>query len=180
MLTGYSGKLGFSIPTKWAFDQFAEISISDFAIDKVATSSTRETATKDFNITNSEGNNDDLQRINNIIQELADNNGLFQFVKSVGVKAFGETYTVETLLVTLMLKVDVGSSISTNNSNLGVTYNVTNGDVSFTLDDPIKELLTENNAALGADQVVKKVQQAAGTIKNGLTPIEYREQAMVA
>lgn len=79
-----------------------------------------------------------------------------------------------------MLKVDVGSSISTNNSNLGVTYNVTNGDVSFTLDDPIKELLTENNAALGADQVVKKVQQAAGTIKNGLTPVEYREQAMVA
>ncbi|MFT8725153.1 MAG: hypothetical protein ABF874_02300 [Liquorilactobacillus nagelii] len=105
MSTGYSGNLGFSIPTKWAFDQFAEISIGDFAIDKVATSSTRETATKDFNITNSEGNNDDLQKINNIIQELADNNGLFQFVKSVGVKAFGETYTVETPLVTLMLKV---------------------------------------------------------------------------
>jgi peptidoglycan hydrolase-like protein with peptidoglycan-binding domain len=167
MSTGYSGNLGFSIPTKWAFDQFAEISIGDFAIDKVATSSTRETATKDFNIANSEGNNDDLQKINNIIQELADNNGFFQFVKSVGVKAFGETYTVETPLVTLTLKVDVGSSISTNNSNLGVTYNVTNGDVSFTVDNPIKELLTENNAALGADQVVKKVQQAAGTIKNG-------------
>lgn len=167
MSTGYSGNLGFSMPDDWAFDQFAEISIGDFAIDKVATTSARETAVKQFNISNSAGSSDDLAKINSIIQSLADDNGIFQFVKSVSVKAFGETYTVETPLVDLSVKVDVGSSISTDSGETSVSYNVSNGDVSFSIDDPIKNLLTENAAALGADQITSEIQKVAGTIKNG-------------
>lgn len=167
MSTGYSGNLGYSIPDEWAFDQFSEISIGDFAIDKDATTSARETAVKQFNISNTAGSSDDLTKINSIIQSLADDNGIFQFVKSISVKAFGETYTIETPLVDLTLKVDVGSSISTDSGETSVSYNVSNGDVSFSIDDPIKNLLTENAAALGADQIISEIQKVAGTIKNG-------------
>lgn len=38
MSSGYSGNLGFKMPNQWAFDQFDEISINDWGIDKLSVS----------------------------------------------------------------------------------------------------------------------------------------------
>lgn len=38
MSSGYSGNLGFKMPNQWAFDQFDEISIDDWGIDKLSVS----------------------------------------------------------------------------------------------------------------------------------------------
>lgn len=49
MSTGFSGNLGFSMPKQWAFDQFSETSIGDFAIDKLGVNFENETAVNSFN-----------------------------------------------------------------------------------------------------------------------------------
>lgn len=167
MSTGFSGNLGFPMPTEWAFDQFSEVAFDDFYIDKVASNSTRSTAVDDFTAGGAVGGASDLETINGIIQDLGDTNTYFSFVKSVEIEGFSEEYTVTTPAVDLTLRVDLEGSISDDDGDVAVTYNVSDGTTNFTVDDEIEQLLTENESAIGASEMTSAMDELAGVIKNG-------------
>ncbi|AYJ43509.1 DUF1906 domain-containing protein [Lactiplantibacillus pentosus] len=167
MSTGFSGNLGFPMPTEWAFDQFSEVAFDDFYIDKVASNSTRSTAVDDFTAGGAVGGASDLETINGIIQDLGDTNTYFSFVKSVEIEGFSEEYTVTTPAADFTLKVDLEGSISDDDGDVSVSYNVSDGNVSFSVSDAIQELLTENESALGASDMTNAMNEIAGVITNG-------------
>jgi peptidoglycan hydrolase-like protein with peptidoglycan-binding domain len=167
MSTGFSGNLGFPMPTEWAFDQFSEVAFDDFYIDKVASNSTRSTAVDDFTAGGAVGGASDLETINGIIQDLGDTNTYFSFVKSVEIEGFSEEYTVTTPAVDLTLRVDLEGSISDDDGDVAVTYNVSDGTTNFTVDDEIEQLLTENESAIGASDMTTAMNELAGVIQDG-------------
>ncbi|MDT6967254.1 glycoside hydrolase domain-containing protein [Lactiplantibacillus pentosus] len=167
MSTGFSGNLGFPMPTEWAFDQFSEVAFDDFYIDKVASNSTRSTAVDDFTAGGAVGGASDLETINGIIQDLGDTNTYFSFVKSVEIEGFSEEYTVTTPAADFTLKVDLEGSISDDDGDVAVSYDVSDGTTNFTLSSAVEELLTENESAIGASDMTNAMNEIAGVIKNG-------------
>lgn len=167
MSTGFSGNLGFPMPTEWAFDQFSEVAFDDFYIDKVASNSTRSTAVDDFTAGGAVGGASDLETINGIIQDLGDTNTYFSFVKSVEIEGFSEEYTVTTSAADFTLKVDLEGSISDDDGDVAVSYDVSDGTTNFTLSSAVEELLTENESAIGASDMTNAMNEIAGVIKNG-------------
>lgn len=167
MSTGFSGNLGFPMPSEWAFDQFNEVAFDDFYIDKVASNSSRSTAVDDFSAGSSVGGSDDLDAINEIIQKLGNTNTYFNFVKSVSVEAFSDTYTISTPAADFSLKVALEGSISDDDGTVSATYKVNDGSTSFSVSDAVQELLTQNETALGSSDMTNAMNEIAGVIKNG-------------
>ncbi|AVK61057.1 bacteriocin activator [Lactobacillus sp. CBA3605] len=167
MSTGFSGNLGFPMPTEWAFDQFSEVSFGDFYIDKVASNGTRSTAVNDFTSGSAVGGDSDLATINKIIQDLADTDSIFKLVKDTTIEATSKTYTIETPAVDLSLTVDLEGSISDEDGDTTVTYDVNDGSLNFTFDDEIAQILAENTAGFTDASVSAAMNGMGSVIKNG-------------
>lgn len=167
MSTGFSGNLGFPMPSEWAFDQFNEVAFDDFYIDKVASNDSRSTAVDDFTAGGAVGGAGDLATINQIVQDLGNTNTYFAFVKSVKVEGFSDTYTITTPAADFSLKVDLEGSISDDDGDVAVTYNVNDGSTDFAVSDAVDQLLTENSSAIGASDMTNAMDEIAGVIKNG-------------
>lgn len=167
MSTGFSGNLGFAMPTEWAFDQFSEVAFDDFYIDKVASNSSRSTAVSDFTAGGAVGGADDLAKINEIISDLGDTDSIFNFVKDVKIEATSEEYKVTTPAMDLSLKVDLEGSISDDDGDTSVTYNVNDGSVHVDLGDDISQLLAENTAGFTDTAVTASLDSVGSVIKNG-------------
>ncbi|HJE98139.1 MAG TPA: DUF1906 domain-containing protein [Ligilactobacillus acidipiscis] len=166
MSTGYSGNLGFAIPKAWGFDQFSEISIGDFAIDKVATTSSRQTAVKELS-PEKYGTSDDLNKVNNVIQSLADGTNIFHLFKGIKVTAAGDIYTVNTLFATITLSVDFEGDISTEGGLAKTTYNINNHKVDFTFDGPVQKVIEQNKLAFDPNSLLAQISAIGGKIEAG-------------
>jgi peptidoglycan hydrolase-like protein with peptidoglycan-binding domain len=172
MSTGYSGNLGFSIPTKWAFDQFAEISIGDFAIDKVATSESRETAISDFS---SNANPKEIYKstINNANSKLSSLRSKLPFLSPITgfqVSQTLATYTFTTPAVDFRWELLVGGDVSVPDNKVKVIYTVANGKLTIDT-SPIINLLSGNNVFSQAN-FGKVVSEIVPTVDNGKFWIE--------
>ncbi|WP_231125218.1 glycoside hydrolase domain-containing protein [Lactiplantibacillus pentosus] len=167
MSTGFSGNLGFPMPSEWSFDQFNEVTFDDFYIDKVASNSSRSTAVDDFSAGSSVGGSDDLAKINEIVQSLSETDSIFSFVKDITIEATGKTYKVETPAVDLSLTVDLEGSISDDDGDTSINYNVNDGSVNFTLDDEISQIIAENTAGFTDTTVTASLDGIASVIKDG-------------
>ena len=121
----------------------------------------------DFSAGSSVGGSDDLDAINEIIQKLGNTNTYFNFVKSVSVEAFSDTYTISTPAADFSLKVDLEGSISDDDGTVSATYKVNDGSTSFSVSDAVQELLTQNETALGSSDMTNAMNEIAGVIKNG-------------
>ncbi|MCB5222685.1 DUF1906 domain-containing protein [Lactiplantibacillus pentosus] len=167
MSTGFSGNLGFPMPSEWSFDQFNEVTFDDFYIDKVASNSSRSTAVDDFSAGSSVGGSDDLAKINEIVQSLSETDSIFSFVKDITIEATSKTYKVETPAVDLSLTVDLEGSISDDDGDTSINYNVNDGSVNFTLDDEISQIIAENTAGFTDTTVTASLDGIASVIKDG-------------
>ncbi len=167
MSTGFSGNLGFQMPSEWSFDQFNEVTFDDFYIDKVASNSSRSTAVDDFSAGSSVGGSDDLAKINEIVQSLSETDSIFSFVKDITIEATSKTYKVETPAVDLSLTVDLEGSISDDDGDTSINYNVNDGSVNFTLDDEISQIIAENTAGFTDTTVTASLDGIASVIKDG-------------
>lgn len=167
MSTGFSGNLGFPMPSEWSFDQFNEVTFDDFYIDKVASNSSRSTAVDDFSAGSSVGGSDDLAKINEIVQSLSETDSIFSFVKDITIEATSKTYKVETPAVDLSLTVDLEGSISDDDGDTSINYNVNDGSVNFTLDDEISQIIAENTAGFTNTTVTASLDGIASVIKDG-------------
>ncbi|WP_457951480.1 glycoside hydrolase domain-containing protein [Lactiplantibacillus pentosus] len=165
--TGFSGNLGFPMPSEWSFDQFNEVTFDDFYIDKVASNSSRSTAVDDFSAGSSVGGSDDLAKINEIVQSLSETDSIFSFVKDITIEATSKTYKVETPAVDLSLTVDLEGSISDDDGDTSINYNVNDGSVNFTLDDEISQIIAENTAGFTDTTVTASLDGIASVIKDG-------------
>jgi len=177
MSTGFSGNLGFPMPTEWAFDQFSEVAFDDFYIDKVASNSSRSTAVDDFTSGSSVGGDDDLAKINEIISNLGNTDSIFNFVKDVKIEATSKEYTVPTPAMDLTLKVEFEGSISDDDGNTSVSYNVNDGSVHLEFDDDISQILTENTAGFTDTSVTAALDGIGSVIKNGEIKNEMKVSA---
>ena len=167
MSTGFSGNLGLPMPSEWSFDQFNEVTFDDFYIDKVASNSSRSTAVDDFSAGSSVGGSDDLAKINEIVQSLSETDSIFSFVKDITIEATSKTYKVETPAVDLSLTVDLEGSISDDDGDTSINYNVNDGSVNFTLDDEISQIIAENTAGFTDTTVTASLDGIASVIKDG-------------
>ena len=162
MSTGYSGNLGYSIPDEWAFDQFSEISIGDFAIDKDATTSARETATGSFGVGGESGygNTADLAKINTIIDALSQQKD-FSYLSGLKIEKTSKEYKIPGLAVDFYVQVKFEASVSEPGNNVGVVYNVSNGKFESDFTDTIAGVVALS------DEINK------GDINSTLTKLSY-------
>ncbi|MFQ4151791.1 glycoside hydrolase domain-containing protein [Lactiplantibacillus plantarum] len=167
MSTGFSGNLGFPMPSEWSFDQFNEVAFDDFYIDKVASNSSRSTAVDDFSAGSSVGGSDDLAKINEIIQNLSETDSIFSFVKDITIEATSKTYKVETPAVDLSLTVDLEGNISDDDGDTSINYNINDGSVHLALDDEISQIIAENTAGFTDTTVTASLDGIASVIKDG-------------
>ena len=167
MSTGFSGNLGFPMPSEWSFDQFNEVAFDDFYIDKVASNSSRSTAVDDFSAGSSVGGSDDLAKINEIIQNLSETDSIFSFVKDITIEATSKTYKVETPAVDLSLTVDLEGNISDDDGDTSINYNINDGSVHLALDDKISQIIAENTAGFTDTTVTASLDGIASVIKDG-------------
>ncbi|GAB5053079.1 glycoside hydrolase domain-containing protein [Pediococcus ethanolidurans] len=166
MSTGYSGNLGFAIPTVWSFDQFSEISIGDFAIDKVATTQERQTAVKKLT-PDKIGTSDDLDKVNKVIQSLADGTNIFHLFKGTKISVAGDIYTVNTLFATITLEAEFEGQISTDKGLASTTYSIKNHHVDFSFDNPVQKVIEENKLAFDPNALLSQISSIGGKIENG-------------
>ncbi|MFT8823658.1 glycoside hydrolase domain-containing protein, partial [Liquorilactobacillus satsumensis] len=167
MSTGYSGNLGFSMPDEWAFDQFAEISIGDFAIDKVATTSVRETATNSFGIGGESGygNAADLKKINTILSDLSQKNA-FSFLSGIKIEKTSTEYKISGLAVDMYVKVKFEASVSDPDKDVGVVYNVSDGKFESDFTDSIAGVVALSDEIRSAD-ITDALTELSSEINNG-------------
>lgn len=160
MSTGFSGNLGFSMPKKWAFDQFFEHENLGFPIDKVAVSG-RDTGVKRFNSTSE-----------NIIEyeatQLIKKLHWDSLLKDVGVKLDTE-YHLSNYPVDIYFT--ARSSYKIENNKAGFSLIVNNGKVDkIKYSDPIQAELNKYKDTLklqGNEQVEQIINELAPSIGNG-------------
>lgn len=172
MSTGYSGNLGYSIPDEWAFDQFSEISIGDFAIDKDATTSARETATGSFGVGGESGygNTADLAKINTIIDALSQQKD-FSYLSGLKIEKTSKEYKIPGLAVDFYVQVKFEASVSEPGNNVGVVYNVSNGKFESDFTDTIAGVVALSDE-INKEDINSTLTKLSSLINNGQIWVE--------
>ncbi|MFT8937974.1 glycoside hydrolase domain-containing protein [Liquorilactobacillus sp.] len=172
MSTGYSGNLGYSIPDEWAFDQFSEISIGDFAIDKDATTSARETATGSFGVGGESGygNAEDLAKINTIIDALSQKKN-FSYLSGLKIEKTSKEYEIPGFAVDFYVQVKFEASVSEPGDNVGVVYNVSNGKFESDFTDTIAGVVALSDEISKGD-INSTLTKLSSLINNGQIWVE--------
>ncbi|WP_272845941.1 glycoside hydrolase domain-containing protein, partial [Liquorilactobacillus mali] len=167
MSTGYSGNLGYSIPDEWAFDQFSEISIGDFAIDKDATTSARETATGSFGVGGESGygNAEDLAKINTIIDALSQQKD-FSYLSGLKIEKTSKEYEIPGFAVDFYVQVKFEASVSEPGDNVGVVYNVSNGKFESDFTDTIAGVVALSDE-INKEDINSALTELSSLINNG-------------
>ncbi|MFT8870378.1 glycoside hydrolase domain-containing protein [Liquorilactobacillus nagelii] len=172
MSTGYSGNLGYSIPDEWAFDQFSEISIGDFAIDKDATTSARETATGSFGVGGESGygNAEDLAKINTIIDALSQKKN-FSYLSGLKIEKTSKEYEIPGFAVDFYVQVKFEASVSEPGDNVGVVYNVSNGKFESDFTDTIAGVVALSDE-INKEDINSALTELSSLINNGQIWVE--------
>lgn len=172
MSTGYSGNLGYSIPDEWAFDQFSEISIGDFAIDKDATTSARETATGSFGVGGESGygNAEDLAKINTIIDALSQQKD-FSYLSGLKIEKTSKEYEIPGFAVDFYVQVKFEASVSEPGDNVGVVYNVSNGKFESDFTDTIAGVVALSDE-INKEDINSALTELSSLINNGQIWVE--------
>lgn len=161
MSTGYSGNLGFAMPKSWAFDQFDEEEIGDFAIDKVGTTAFRSTAVKNFSQTQDSSDiySATVKAANKFIQGCATDLPGFSPLQDVSFNETAMSVHISGGAADIDAKLNIGGSVSVPGVGVQFMYNVNKNKVTTNM-DPYYQLLQNKtlpaSAAQGAVDAISK------------------------
>lgn len=167
MSYGWSGNLGFRMPTNWAFDQFTEFTGASTGIDvDQDAASGRDNGVATFTA-GSAGTSDSAEKQFAKTWEKLKQQMPFALVANLDVSWESKTYTVNTPLADMELTVKVDDKYEPDDAKNTITYSINNGTVTLEHEDDLKKALNEINVSLGNDQLTLQANGIASSIKNG-------------
>lgn len=181
MSTGYSGNLGYKMPSNWAFDQFYETVVSGIGIDKVAYSGRDEGVSELDDVS---GEVSESQITAAILHKVCDLQEDIELLRNVVVPAM--TIGVPVVLIQTPgaeMSLMVSETLATTSEYAFLTMNVVNGTVSATSKTEFMNAFTEAvrmDASLGdvlnggsIDDVWEIVRGMGVSIQNGQITLSF-------